>query len=68
VVLVIVTPVAVQVEAVGGSTGGLQPPLRAATSIGTRGARRGESEWRRRRRGRRRRLQPPYACDRDPPL
>ena len=34
------------------------PPLRAATSIGTRGARGGESEGRRRRRGKRR-LQPP---------
>jgi len=67
VLVLIVTPVAVRVEVVGGSTGGLQPPLRAATSIGTRGARGGESEGRRRRRGRRR-LQPPYGCDLDPPL
>jgi len=66
VLVLIVTPVAVRVEAVGGSTGGLQPPLRAATSIGTRGARGGESEGRRRRG--RRMLQPPYGCDLDPPL
>ena len=55
------------VSTVADPQGGLQPPLRAATSIGTRGARGGESEGRRRRRGRRR-LQPPYGYDLDPPL